>query len=36
MEAAFVDGIGSIAHLRWTPHILYNMDRIKYGKASGR
>jgi len=20
VEAAFVDGIGSIAHLRWTPH----------------
>jgi len=36
MDAAFVDGIGSIAHLRWTPHILYNMDRIKCGSAPGR
>lgn len=28
MRAAFEDGIGSIAHLRWTPHILYNMDLL--------
>lgn len=34
MEAAFVDGIGSIAHLRWTPHILYNMDRLKHPLAA--
>jgi len=27
MAAAFRDGIGSIAHLRWTPRIIYNMDR---------
>jgi hypothetical protein len=26
MKAAFDGGIGSIAHLRWTPHIIYNMD----------
>jgi len=32
MEAAFRDGIGSIAHLRWTPHILFNMDRLKHGQ----
>ncbi len=34
MEAAFADGIGSIAHLRWTPHILYNMDLMKHGKVT--
>lgn len=28
MQAAFNGGIGSIAHLRWTPHILYNMDLL--------
>ena len=28
MRAAFEDGLGSIAHLRWTPHILYNMDLL--------
>lgn len=33
MEAAFADGIGSIAHLRWTPHILNNMDLIKHGNT---
>lgn len=26
MRAAFKDGIGSIAHLRWTHHIIYNMS----------
>jgi hypothetical protein len=29
MRAAFRDGIGSIAHLRWTPHIVYNMDQLE-------
>jgi hypothetical protein len=33
MRAAFRDGIGSIAHLRWTPHIVYNMDRLEQEKA---
>ena len=28
MRAAFADGIGSIAHLRWTQHLLFNMDRV--------
>ena len=28
MRAAFESGIGSIAHLRWTPHIIYQMDRL--------
>lgn len=32
MEAAFADGIGSIAHLRWTPHILNNMDLVRHRK----
>lgn len=31
MEAAFRAGIGSIAHLRWTPHLIYNMDLIRRG-----
>jgi len=29
MRAAFAGGIGSIAHLRWTPHIVYNMDLLQ-------
>ncbi|MDH7571501.1 MAG: hypothetical protein QHJ73_18145, partial [Armatimonadota bacterium] len=29
MDAAFKGGIGSAAHIRWTPHILYNMDLLK-------
>ena len=29
MRAAFRDGIGSIAHLRWTPHIVYNIDQLE-------
>jgi hypothetical protein len=29
MRAAFHDGIGSIAHLRWTPHLIYNMDLLE-------
>ncbi|MEN6303053.1 MAG: hypothetical protein ABFD96_10040 [Armatimonadia bacterium] len=29
MGAAFRDGIGSIAHLRWTPHLIYNIDLLK-------
>ena len=29
MEAAFDGGIGSTAHLRWTPHIIYNIDLLK-------
>ena len=28
MRAQFADGLGSIAHLRWTPHLIYNMDQI--------
>ena len=28
MRKAFEGGIGSIAHLRWTHHILYNMDLL--------
>ena len=31
MHAAFRGGIGSIAHLRWTPHIIYNMDVLERG-----
>jgi hypothetical protein len=29
LGAAFRDGIGSIAHLRWTPHLIYNADLLK-------
>ncbi len=29
MAAAFRDGIGSIAHLRWTAHIIHNMDLLQ-------
>ena len=29
MEAALRGGIGSIAHLRWTPHLIYEMDLIR-------
>ena len=29
MGAAFDGGIGSIAHLRWTHHIIYNMDLLR-------
>ena len=29
MRAAFDGGIGSIAHLRWTHHIIYNMDLLR-------
>ncbi|MCE5238237.1 PKD domain-containing protein [bacterium] len=29
MAAAFRDGIGSIAHLRWTPRIINNMDLLR-------
>ncbi len=36
MNAAFKDGIGSIAHLRWTPHIIYNMDLLKREGISGK
>jgi len=36
MRAAFRDGIGSIAHLRWTPHIIHQMDRVTREKADGR
>jgi hypothetical protein len=32
MRSAFAGGIGSIAHLRWTPHIIYNMDRLEREK----
>ncbi len=35
MRAALRDGIGSIAHLRWTPHIVYNMDLLKQ-QGTGR
>ena len=28
MRAAFDGEIGSVAHLRWTPHIIYQMDRL--------
>lgn len=28
MKAAFEGGIGSIAHLRWTPHLIFNMDLL--------
>jgi hypothetical protein len=34
MHAAFRDGIGSIAHLRWTPHLVYNMDLLEHGTAA--
>lgn len=34
MRAAFAGGIGSIAHLRWTPHLLCHMDRIARRGAS--
>lgn len=30
MHAAFQGGIGSIAHLRWTPHIIFNMDLLEH------
>jgi hypothetical protein len=29
MRAAFRDGIGSVAHLRWTPHIVFNIDQLQ-------
>ena len=29
MRAQFADGLGSIAHLRWTPHLIYNMDLVQ-------
>ena len=29
MRAAFEGGIGSIAHLRWTPHIVFSMDVLQ-------
>jgi len=29
MRAQFAAGIGSIAHLRWTPHIVHNMDLLQ-------
>ena len=29
MRSQFAAGIGSIAHLRWTPHIVHNMDRLQ-------
>ena len=35
MRAALAGGIGSIAHLRWTPHILYNMDQLQQGRPGG-
>jgi len=35
MRAAFKSGIGSIAHLRWTPHIIYQMDRLRRQGTSG-
>jgi len=35
MRAAFDGGIGSIAHLRWTPHIIYQMDRVTREAAGG-
>ena len=34
MEAAFAGGIGSVAHLRWTPHIIYNIDLLRQKRAS--
>ena len=34
MHAAFRGGIGSIAHLRWTPHIIYNMDLLERDSES--
>jgi PcRGLX-like N-terminal RIFT barrel domain/PcRGLX-like protein central beta sandwich domain len=34
MRAAFAGGIGSIAHLRWTPHLLCHMDRIARRQTS--
>ncbi|MBN1346692.1 MAG: hypothetical protein JXQ73_28635 [Phycisphaerae bacterium] len=37
MRAAFAGGISSIAHLRWTPHIVYQMDRTqRQGISSGQ
>ena len=36
MNAAFKDGLSSIAHLRWTPHILFNMDLLKRQGVSGK
>lgn len=35
MRAALTGGIGSIAHLRWTPHIVYNMDQLQRGREAG-
>lgn len=29
MKAAFAGGIGSIAHLRWAPRLLYHMDLLR-------
>ncbi|MFH1921246.1 MAG: hypothetical protein ABIP48_15370, partial [Planctomycetota bacterium] len=34
MEAAFDGGIGSTAHLRWTPHIIYNIDLLRQKRAT--
>lgn len=36
MEAAFDGGIGSTAHLRWTPHIIYNIDLLQQKLGTGR
>ena len=37
MRAQFADGLGSIAHLRWTPHLIYNMDLVqRKEKVEGR
>ena len=34
MEAAFRGGLGSVAHLRWTHHIIYNMDLLRRGTGA--
>jgi len=36
MRAAFAGGIGSIAHLRWTPHLLYQMDLLQQEGITGQ
>lgn len=32
MKAAFDGGIRSISHLRWTPRLIYHMDRVARGE----
>ncbi len=36
MKAAFDGGIGSIAHLRWTPRLVYYMDLIAHEEAADK